>query len=47
MFDVRKPLERGKTIRMADGEVKYERLTVFCFLCGLLGQADSSCEKTV
>lgn len=45
--DVRKPLKR---VRLEDGEVKTvrfkdERLTVFCFLCGLIGRADSSCEK--
>lgn len=49
-LDVRKPLKRGKKLRLDDGEVKtvrfkYERLTVFCFLCGLLGHLDSSCEK--
>lgn len=48
--DVRKPLKRGKKVRLDDGEVKtvrfkYERLTVFYFLCGLLGHPDSSCEK--
>lgn len=47
---VRKPLKRGMEVRQEDGEVKtgrfkYERLTVFCFLCALLEHADSSCKK--
>lgn len=48
--DVCKPLKRGKKIRMADremktGRFKYEILTLFYFLCGLLGHANSLCEK--
>lgn len=49
-IDVRKPLKRGKKIRRDEGEVKmvkfkYERMSVFYFYCGMLGHADTSCEK--
>lgn len=48
--DVRKPLKRSKKISRGGGETKlvkfkYEKLTIFCFLCGLLGHSDSSCEQ--
>lgn len=48
--DVRVPLEKEKKVRKLGGEwrivkFKYERLGVFCFLCGLLGHVDQYCEK--
>jgi 14-3-3 protein epsilon len=49
-IDVRKPLRRGKKISTMDGgtsivRFKYERLTLFCYLCGILGHGDYTCEK--
>lgn len=48
--DVRKPLKRGEKIRQANSVIsqvqfKYEKLTVFCFFCGMLGHVDAACEK--
>lgn len=42
-------LKRGKKIKVMDGELvkaefKYERLNLFCFVCGRLGQTESSCD---
>ncbi|MBA0788546.1 hypothetical protein Gotri_027859, partial [Gossypium trilobum] len=47
-IDVRKPLRRKKQV-MSNGvcsyvKFKYERLTLFYFLCGRLGHNDSYCE---
>jgi 14-3-3 protein epsilon len=49
-IDVQKPLKRGKKIDIGNGNTvmlrfKYERLTLFCYLCGLLGHSDQYCEK--
>lgn len=49
-IDVRKPLKRGKKIRKPGGDwsmvsFKYERLSSFCFICGLLGHTDRFCSK--
>ncbi|XP_073030797.1 uncharacterized protein At4g02000-like [Primulina eburnea] len=49
-FDVREPLKRFKKIRKQGGDwvivnFKYERLTQFCFICGLLGHMDRFCDK--
>lgn len=45
-----KPLRRGGRVASADGErfwvsFKYERLPVFCFLCGRLGHDDKRCHE--
>ncbi|PPS14507.1 hypothetical protein GOBAR_AA06064 [Gossypium barbadense] len=44
--DVRKPLKRKKRIALKNGEsiyvrFEYEKLTLFCFLCGRLGYGES------
>ncbi|KAG8491095.1 hypothetical protein CXB51_014263 [Gossypium anomalum] len=49
-IDVRKTLKRKKKIMLADSaftyaNFKYEKLTLFCFLCGCLGHGDSFCPK--
>ncbi|XP_075479012.1 uncharacterized protein At4g02000-like [Primulina tabacum] len=49
-IDATKPLKRFKKIRKQGGDwmivnFKYERLTQFCFICGLLGHTDRFCEK--
>ena len=49
-IDVRTPLKRWKKIRKAQGECKilqfwYERLSLFCYICGLLGHADKFCDQ--
>ncbi|MBA0881584.1 hypothetical protein Goshw_011787 [Gossypium schwendimanii] len=46
--DVRKPLKRKKMIALKNGEsvyvrFEYEKLTLFCFLCGKLGYGESFC----
>ncbi|XP_057791957.1 uncharacterized protein At4g02000-like [Salvia miltiorrhiza] len=43
------PLKRFKKIKQKDGSsftvnFKYERLNIFCFLCGRLGHFESYCE---
>ncbi|KAL2893945.1 SLAIN motif-containing protein 2, partial [Bienertia sinuspersici] len=43
--DISKPLRRSRTIRKKQGTIcivhyKYERLPMFCFLCGTLGHTD-------
>lgn len=50
LVDVRKPLKRSKKISKQVGEAKvvkfkYERLGVFCFLCGCIGHNESFCDK--
>ena len=49
-MDVRKPLKRWKKIRKASREssalyFKYERLSTFCYICGLLGHSDKFCDQ--
>ncbi|KAK6159100.1 hypothetical protein DH2020_006414 [Rehmannia glutinosa] len=49
-LDVRKPLKCYKKIRRLNGDcailnLKYERLGIFCFICGLLGDSDKFCEQ--
>ena len=49
-LDVRLPLLRWKKIRKADGGLvivrfQYERLGVFCYLCGLIGHTDVFCPR--
>lgn len=48
-LDVNLPLKRGKKIRTGMGSsstvtFKYERLQLFCFICGKLGHTESGCE---
>ncbi|CAI9777924.1 unnamed protein product [Fraxinus pennsylvanica] len=50
LMDVRLPLKRRMKLRKLGGEwiwvtFKYEKLPTFCFICGIIGHADSSCEK--
>ncbi|XP_050212808.1 uncharacterized protein LOC126664459 [Mercurialis annua] len=49
-IDVRKPLKQGMKLKQQGGDwmwvdFKYERLPIFCFLCGKLGHMDKFCEK--
>ncbi|KAH9802749.1 reverse transcriptase domain-containing protein [Citrus sinensis] len=49
-LDVRKPLKRRMRLKRTGGEwfwvdFKYERLNVFCFICGLLGHTDRNCPS--
>lgn len=49
-IDVRKPLKRRMRIKKTGGEwiwidFKYERLNIFCFICGLLGHTEKQCPK--
>lgn len=49
--DVRNPLKKERKVRKAGGEwnvvkFKYERLGIFCYLCGVvMGHTDQYCEK--
>jgi len=50
MVDVRKPLVCTKSIKKKGAapvlvNIKYERLGIFCYYCGLLGHTEDSCEK--
>lgn len=47
-IDVRQPLKTRKKIKLSESnftyaKFKYEKLTLFCFLCGCLGHGDSFC----
>lgn len=48
-IDVTKPLKKNRRVRM-EGEdwrvvsFKYEKLTNFCFVCGLIGHVEQNCE---
>ncbi|KAH9763510.1 reverse transcriptase domain-containing protein [Citrus sinensis] len=49
-LDVRKPLKRRMRLKRTGGEwfwvdFKYERLNVFCFICGLLGRTERNCPS--
>ena len=49
-MDVRPPLKSGKRLRTPNGDeffvsFKYERLSLFCFICGCLGHSDQFCPK--
>ncbi|KAH9697145.1 CCHC-type domain-containing protein [Citrus sinensis] len=49
-IDVRKPLKRRMKMKKAGGDwiwvdFKYERLNIFCFICGLLGHTEKQCPK--
>lgn len=48
-MDINKPLKRRMKLKREGGEwswlnFKYERLSMFCFVCGLLGHSDRDCE---
>ncbi|XP_021737157.1 uncharacterized protein LOC110703672 [Chenopodium quinoa] len=50
MVDTSKPLRRVQKIRNKKGEIssiqfKYERLSTFCFLCGILGHTEKDCPN--
>jgi 14-3-3 protein epsilon len=47
--DVRQPLKKEWKVKNKGGEwctvhFKYERLGVFCFVCGIMGHAENKCE---
>ena len=49
-IDVRKPLKRRMNLKKVGGDwlwidLKYERLNIFCFICGLLGHTEKQCPK--
>ncbi|KAH9680788.1 CCHC-type domain-containing protein [Citrus sinensis] len=49
-IDVRKPLKHKMKLKKEGGEwfwidFKYERLNIFCFICGLLGHTEKQCPK--
>ena len=49
-MDVRPPLKRGKRLRTPNGDgffvsFKYERLSLFCFICGCLEHSDRFCPQ--
>ena len=48
MIDVSKPLKRVQRIRSSTGvglliEIKYERLPIFCYACGIIGHIERDC----
>jgi hypothetical protein len=47
--DVRQPLKKNTKVKNREGEwcevkFKYEKLGVFCFVCGVMGHAENKCE---
>jgi hypothetical protein len=47
--DVRHPLKREKKVKSQGGDwcivnFKYEKLGIFCFVCGIMGHAENKCE---
>lgn len=47
-IDIRMPLKRYKIFKTSATKMKkvtfkYERLPVFCYICGLLGHTDRNC----
>ncbi|XVF61640.1 hypothetical protein PTKIN_Ptkin08bG0146700 [Pterospermum kingtungense] len=49
-IDVRKPLKRKKKVLLRDGKqvffnFKYEKLSTFSFMCGILGHSEHFCGK--
>jgi hypothetical protein len=53
LIDIRKPLFRGVTMEVKQGEhsfwcnFKYEFLPIFCYSCGLLGHVEKECDDKV
>ncbi|XP_074289571.1 uncharacterized protein LOC141614725 [Silene latifolia] len=50
LHNIRKPLQPLVEVRLADGkvntfDVKYERLPLFCYGCGVLGHGLKDCDK--
>lgn len=50
--NVNEPLKRSMVFEKEDGNAvnvsfKYERLGVFCYICGVMGHADNFCPKRV
>lgn len=48
-LDVRKPLKKDRKVRIARGEwclvkFRYEKLSIFCFVCDCIGHTEQSCE---
>jgi 14-3-3 protein epsilon len=48
-LDVRKPLKRDTKVMNKEGQwctvnFKYEKLGIFCFVCGIMGHAENKCE---
>jgi hypothetical protein len=48
-LDVRQPLKQNTKVKNKDGEwcnvnFKYEKLGIFCFVCGIMGHAENKCE---
>ncbi|VFQ73855.1 unnamed protein product [Cuscuta campestris] len=51
-LDLRKPLKRGTRLRRGENEwvhvsFGYEKISSFCYICGLLGHSDSVCPETL
>jgi hypothetical protein len=50
MVDVRKPLVRSKRVKKVGADaitvqLKYERLGIFCYYCGILGHTEDGCNQ--
>ena len=49
MLDVRRPLKKSRRLRKKDGkttevQLRYERIDIYCYYCGLLGDGDEECD---
>jgi hypothetical protein len=47
--DVRQPLKKDAKVKKKEGgwsivNFKYEKLGIFCFVCGIMGRAENKCE---